>query len=229
MILSVAVENNHQFARPNILLVTIPCLIKSSMCHYTASVGWNRSINEELYYVTKSSVRKGRNHFHLSLTTEIKYSWARFKSQTSQEPNLMRKIWLFFFFSLSLSIWIRFGTSEVPCLKQTLNLQVQLGNLHFLGNVTKSADIYYSFKIFPRFWLAKSTRCLHPTLSTIASRYVLNVFHFFTIHHDVLPQSLVLCTSRIKFESYNVDTTLAASSANLPVLSCESLNWIALV
>lgn len=96
IILSVAVENNHQFTLPNILLISnnsLPDIMPDKDLHVPLQrVLVEMPINEELFYVTESSVRKGRNHFHLSLTTEIKYSWARFKSQTSQESNLTRKI-----------------------------------------------------------------------------------------------------------------------------------------
>lgn len=92
-------ENRHQFARPNILLVTIPCPIKSSMCHYTECWQcWLKCLfNEELFYVTESSVRKGGNHLYLRLTTEIKYSWAHFKIILLNEENLT-----IFFLPLSL-------------------------------------------------------------------------------------------------------------------------------
>ena len=92
IILSVAVENNHQFTLPNILLISNNSLPDKDLHVPLQLVLVEMPINEELFYVTESSVRKGRNHFHLSLTTEIKYSWARFKSQTSQESNLTRKI-----------------------------------------------------------------------------------------------------------------------------------------
>ena len=87
IILSVAVENNHQFARPNFLLISNNSLPDKELHVPLQRVLVEMSINEELFCVTEASVRKGRNHFHLSLTTEIKYSWARFKSHTSQESN----------------------------------------------------------------------------------------------------------------------------------------------
>ena len=72
IILSVAVENNHQFARPNILLISNNSLPDKELHVPLQRVLVEMSINEELFYVTESSDRKGRNHFHLSLTSQLK-------------------------------------------------------------------------------------------------------------------------------------------------------------